>query len=347
MCPTSEEQIQFLVNLQRLLNELLFVASYKFALLLALADLSVENGDDSAATLSISTEAIAEKFVQYYWRQAVPYPAVAGARVLKQNTGRQAAILNKVMRSREQHGDSLTRLMKQRGSWSRLVRRVARVVEGMPLWKLQTVGSERLDFLYKNVHRGRTIELRSGVAFCFRKFHALIVDLVHGAWVRYIRQQNLSILGEATDLNSFFFGSERAVLSAARPTLMEIQHGQCFYCRAALSPASTHVDHFVPWARYPVDLGHNLVLADSRCNAQKSDRLPAYYHLATWVQRNVRHGDQIAEALEKCGVAAQLDVSKRITQWAYAQSEAAGGLTWLRGDEMVPLVEHWRLLLAS
>ena len=41
MQPSSDEQIRFLVNLQRLLDEGLFVASYKFALLLALADLSL------------------------------------------------------------------------------------------------------------------------------------------------------------------------------------------------------------------------------------------------------------------------------------------------------------------
>ena len=36
--PTSDEQIQFMVNIQRLLDEVLFTASYKFALLLTLAD---------------------------------------------------------------------------------------------------------------------------------------------------------------------------------------------------------------------------------------------------------------------------------------------------------------------
>jgi hypothetical protein len=40
MAPTSDEQIQFMVHIQRLLDEGLFTASYKFALLLALADLS-------------------------------------------------------------------------------------------------------------------------------------------------------------------------------------------------------------------------------------------------------------------------------------------------------------------
>ena len=46
MPPTSDEQIRFLANVQRLLDEGSFVASYKFALLVALADLSVERGDD-------------------------------------------------------------------------------------------------------------------------------------------------------------------------------------------------------------------------------------------------------------------------------------------------------------
>ena len=71
MMPPSDEQIRFLVNLQRLLHEGLFVASYKFALLLATSDLSVENGDDSGSPLILTISEIAAKFIQYYWRQAV------------------------------------------------------------------------------------------------------------------------------------------------------------------------------------------------------------------------------------------------------------------------------------
>jgi hypothetical protein len=53
--PAPQEQIQFLINIQRLLDEGLFVASYKFALLLALADLSIETGDNSGDPLSLSS----------------------------------------------------------------------------------------------------------------------------------------------------------------------------------------------------------------------------------------------------------------------------------------------------
>ena len=71
--PTPEEQVRFLRNIQRLLAEGLFVASYKFALLHALADLAVLKGDDTGAPLDLDTKDIAAKFVELYWRQCRPF----------------------------------------------------------------------------------------------------------------------------------------------------------------------------------------------------------------------------------------------------------------------------------
>ena len=42
-----------------------------------------------------------------------------------------------------------------------LVGEVARVVSVMPLWKLQRVGNEVVDFLYPNVRSGRSIRFRA------------------------------------------------------------------------------------------------------------------------------------------------------------------------------------------
>ena len=39
---------------------------------------------------------------------------------------------------------------------------------------------------------------------------------------------------------------------------------------------------------------------------------------------------------EQHGVFAELAASNRVASWAYGQTEAARGLTWLRADEMVP-----------
>ena len=138
--PSANEQIRFLVNLQRILDEGQFVATYKYALLLALADISVESGDDTGAALSIPTTTIAEEFIQLYWRQTVPYPS-AFAQVLQQNTGKQAAIVNAICSARSAHADSLSKLSRSR-SWNKLGRRVAKVVQVMPLWKLQKIGSD-------------------------------------------------------------------------------------------------------------------------------------------------------------------------------------------------------------
>jgi 5-methylcytosine-specific restriction endonuclease McrA len=189
------------------------------------------------------------------------------------------------------------------------------------------------------------IELRPGVAYCFRQFYPLIGDLVRGAWVRYVRQQNLEVLGEATDLSEFLFGSERAALAVLRPILMPLQEGHCFYCPTKLTAVNVHVDHFIPWSRYPVDLGHNFVLADSKCNTQKRDRLPACNHLERWMDRNLRHDAHLTASLRDCGIVADLAASNRVAHWAYSQTAAVGGLTWKTGNEMVLLGAEWQGLL--
>jgi len=57
--PTDHVQVEFLTDIQRLLSEGAFTAPYKFALLLALADIAVETGDDSGAPLQVPLDAIA------------------------------------------------------------------------------------------------------------------------------------------------------------------------------------------------------------------------------------------------------------------------------------------------
>jgi 5-methylcytosine-specific restriction endonuclease McrA len=344
--PAPAEQIRFLTNVQRLLAEGLFTATYKYALIAALADLSVELGDDSGKRLPLSTFAIAEKFVEYYWQHAVPYATANGARVLRQNTGQPTKIITLIEDARRQHGDSLASIMRDGSAWKRLVRKVERVVTVMPLWKLQTVGKEKLDFLYEEAERDGKIELRAGVAYCFRQFYPLIQDVVRSAWLRDVRSLNADLLGEIVDLREFLFGAERKALAVVRPVLMDLQGGKCFYCVQAIRGDGGHIDHFIPWSKYPIDLGHNFVLADIRCNSKKRDRIPHVDHLARWTERNRDHADEIVTAL-KDQLPCDLACSNRIAYWAYEQTETAGGLTWLRGDELFALPPQWRRHLAA
>jgi hypothetical protein len=341
---TPQQEVDFLVQLQRLLTEGQFVATYKFALLMALADLSVEKGRDDASELILSTRELAEKMTRYYWRQCAPYPGEK-VEVFRQNTGREAGIIRMVKEAQQKTRGSLPRFIRQSGEWKKLIGEVDAVVRSMPLWKLQTVGNERLNFLYENLDRGTSITLNPGVAACFRKFYGLVSELVRGSWLRYIRQFNQDVLGNAADLQEFLFGSERADLGVVAPILNEFQSGRCFYCNAPLKRDIAHVDHFIPWSRYPVDLGHNFVLAHEGCNSSKSDRLAAREHLAKWSE-SVKRAELQAE-LDRCEIINDVAVSVRVTQWAYRQSASAGGLTWLKGNVLVGLPEGWEQLLEN
>lgn len=348
--PTSDQQVTFLGNIQRLLAEGSFVATYKHALLLALADLSVELGDDSGSPITLPVSAVAEKFVTYYWRQALPFPSPRGTNdTLRQNTGRQAAIVTLIAAAHERAGGPMSMARaRQHASWPRLIAKVADVVKTMPLWKLQRVGDDVLEFLYPNVTEGDSIELKPGVAFCFRRFHGLIEDLVRGAWVRFVRglKENQRLLGDIADLDEFLFGSDRASLAAYRPILSDVQAGRCLYCLRRVDESAA-IDHFIPWVRYPIDLGHNFVLAHGSCNGSKADRLASVEHLERWCARNATHGEQLDRAFAAANILADRATSIRVTRWAYGQVSATDGLVWVKAEELVPLDARWKEILAA
>ncbi len=341
--PTPENQVQFLRNIQRLLAEGSFVASYKFALIHALADLAVLKGEDTGTPLDLNTKDIAVKFVELYWRQSRPFPVggETNGLVLQQNTGGQAEIISHIMKAQDKCGTSLFRLKQEDSDhWSRLVNKVDKVICEMPLWKLQTVGKEHLNFLYDDLNRASPITLKPGIAFCFRAFYELVRDLIEGAWVRFVQKLNGGKLGGVTDLGTFLFGEERASLEAYHPILFKVQKGNCLYCRKPLS-GKTQVDHFVPWSRYPVDLGHNFVLAHDKCNNAKSDFLAAENHLAAWVERNREHRDELDAQLVAAALPCDLRATVRIARWVYQQTENAHGQVWVTEKVLRHLGPNW------
>jgi 5-methylcytosine-specific restriction endonuclease McrA len=217
---------------------------------------------------------------------------------------------------------------------------VDQVVCKMPLWKLQTVGDERLEFLYENLDRGNRITLKLGVSYCFHTFYELVRDLIEGAWVRFVQKLNANRLGSATDLGTFLFGEERASLEAYRPILLDVQKGDCLYCRRPLS-GKTQVDHFIPWSRYPADLGHNFVLAHDRCNKAKSDHLAAEVHRSAWAERNRAHRTELDARLLEASLPCDLTSAVQIARWVYQQTEKANAQVWVGEKVLRHLSPGW------
>ena len=107
------------------------------------------------------------------------------------------------------------------------------------------------------------------------------------------------------------------------------------------------VDHFVPWSRYPTDLGHNFVLAHPACNNAKSDHIAADEHLGAWITQNREYGAEIDERLAAAAMPHDLAASVRIAEWAYEQTERANGQVWVAKDLFRHLGPEWRELLVA
>lgn len=349
--PSAEDQVAFLGKIERLLSEGQFAATYKYALLVALADLAVEYGSDENDTLDLPVRAIAEKFIELYWRQGAPYGDSIGDgdySILLQNAGRQASIIGLVDSLRRAHG-TLSRARRSH-EWPRAVTETVRLLQTMPLWRLQVLRSERLEFLYeKSPSRGQ-IRLKHGVAANLRRFHGMIVRLAQTEWLHFIQAlpANARLLGPTADLGQFLFGAERSALFKIAEPLAEAQSGRCLYCQRAVRTGEIeHIDHFVPWSRYPRDLAHNLVLAHAQCNRDKGDLLAAETHLERWIRRNEDRGNAIGEAGVESSLIVDLSTTIGVARWAYAHGQRLHARTWLHGDAVEPLTGRWRTLLEA
>jgi hypothetical protein len=227
--------------------------------------------------------------------------------------------------------------------WDALVARVAGIVREMPLWKLQTVGGEVDEFLYRRAeYRDGAIRLQPGVPHAFRALHGLIVDAIRGAWMRQIGRiaANRALLGDG-DLAEFLFGAERRNLAAFCRLLREHQRGVCLYCGTAIRDGGD-VDHFIAWSRYPADLGHNLVLAHRGCNANKRDFLAHPRHVESWYQSHIERADELTERCVATQLPYDLERTRAVAWWAYEQGERAGAHAWIRANEFERLGGSWR-----
>ena len=103
--PSAQEQLDFLTKIQRLFNESDFSSTYKYALLISLADLAVELGKDDNSPLELTNRQIAERFIELYWQQTTPYKTSEANQsgILFQNNGSQAAIIKAIHDFRQQN----------------------------------------------------------------------------------------------------------------------------------------------------------------------------------------------------------------------------------------------------
>ena len=182
--PLPAEQVLFLTNVQRFLPDGLFTPTYKCALISAFADLSLDLGDDSGHALSLSTFAIAEKFIEYYWDDASPYTAALGIGTPRQKPGSELKFMALLRQARTAGTESLQSLRLNAPGWRRLVKKMEAVVKHDAISNVQTADQDSMNCLYWRGPDEKIIQLPPGVAYCFRRFYLLIGHAVRSPSMR-------------------------------------------------------------------------------------------------------------------------------------------------------------------
>ncbi len=331
--PSAEDQLDFLAKIQRLFNESDFSSTYKYALLISLADLAIELGKDDNSELELTNRQIAERFIELYWQQSSPYKTSKAndSGVLYQNHGTQAAIIKAIQAFRDENSFNSPNAAKHSKEYKKLVTVVAGTVAKQPINYLQNVGGGALPFLYER--NTSSITLKKGAAYCLRRFQPLIQQLARSRWTDYIKKnaKNIPILGEKDDLCSFLFETSRKTLALVCKELKALYGRKCFYCNKATS--ELEVDHFIPFSLYPRDLMHNFVLACSSCNRSKSDSLGAKAHLDKWAKAVKKNDEAITQIGGTVGVVTNLETSLSIAQWSYSAASGGQASRWIKAGQ--------------
>ncbi len=330
--PSADEQLVFLSTLQRLFAEGDFAATYKYALLMALADLAVESGRDDGDSLHLSNHQIAERFIQLYWGHTVPYGGTNGedVGVLCQNNGTQAAVISGIVDFRLRQGVNTHAQARRQATYPALVKKVANTVSAQPLKYMQNLGGGTEMFLYTR-HSGG-ISLLPGVSYCLRRFYPLIQQLCRHHWIDHIKRnkRNATLIG-ADDLESFLFETPRQSLVVIAKGLKKIEGERCFYCGHRLS-SEVDVDHYIPFSLYPRDLAHNFVLSHPSCNRSKSATLAGKDHLARWIRRLEQHNDALSELGMEAGASTDAYTCLQVAAWGYNGAYETRSHAWISAN---------------
>ncbi len=348
--------VGFAERLISLLERTSVVATYKYAVVIALMDLCMEaTGKDAIPRSHVTTRQVAEKVIELYWPQTRTYPASNAPRVLRQNTGKQARILSDILAFRSTLPDQSMSLHRARleapVAYQRLVHRVEWTLILMPLPRVQKVRGGEEPILYHiqwdtDIERKKRdvtayqrgeespfdnrILLKPGVPEYLVRLNLLLRPLIFRNWAALVARVNRDLIEEAT-LEEFLFGKSRVSLGPVAPLLRDIQNGACFYCGKTFG-RRLEVDHFIPWSRYPDNGIENLVAAHARCNRKKRDFLADTEHLARWTARNTP-GSPGARALLSAA---------RETRWE-SHAEQTFGVARSIYLNLLPGVKLWRL----
>lgn len=341
--PTPAEQLKLLKNIQKILYLGAFTSTYKFALLITLTRLSVEQGDIGKGAIILKFKDIAEKFIELYWQQTTPYKFLQSELEANNNSvypfilfhlkekNKQATIVRMIAESRDQFR-TIGALKNNQVEWETILNKIIIQIKKHPIKLLQNIGSENMEFIYRieEMDKG-CMKLLPKAGYCLQQFHEIIEELCIKRWIDFLRtnKNNHIVFDEDIhNLESFLFRPDRSALKEVGKILLYIQNQQCFYCGKNINTKTMRVDHFIPWSMYASDTIHNFVLADELCNSKKNNYLADIKFYEKWKNRNQDDGNQMHQKLKDLGIKSDIRKSNNVANWAYRYAKENRYIFW-------------------
>lgn len=330
--PSGDDQLVFLTKMQRLFDRGSFTSTYKYALVIALADLCVEREADADGSLRIELSDIADRVIDLFWDQVAPF----GEGRLEQSAGHPGAIIAAIRTFRDETALATAYAARRDPRYAQTRSEVRRILADQPVTYLQNFDGGADRFLFEPP-TGGVLVLKSGVAWCMRRFHGLVTALARAGWVAKVKAlpANRPLLGDRADVEDFLFAPRRANLVAFGAALRAIDGPLCHYCGTRVDAAD--IDHFIPFSLYRRDIAHNLVRAHPACNRSKSNALAGARHLDAWLDRLHHRGDAIGDLGLAFGLAVEPATLLAVARWAYANAQMAGATVWNGRDDFAPI----------
>ncbi|MXZ94075.1 MAG: hypothetical protein F4W68_04115 [Cenarchaeum sp. SB0661_bin_35] len=263
--------------------------TYKFALARAILDHC-----QSSASLNVSYEYLAERFLKYYWHQICKYHIRQDFHTIK-----KAAVVTIIQNIFKEPPGSFDLCRKE--DVTRAIDLIQKRVFGHARQKTSIVVHK-----FQNIRVGRhvveqrsfyepddnmqMIRLTPQAHDFFRLNGHILYKSVFFEWAKFLERVNgsLPMLLSKVEQDNI----KRRGLVLYRNKYLQYTD-ECFYCKNMLKGGHTEVDHLIPWSYIFEDEAWNLVLACHECNHKKSNSLPQEEFLSDLVKRNEKEQHNI------------------------------------------------------
>lgn len=286
-------------------------STYKYGLIKSILDNLFNLADADSDVISLSFDAIFEKFAVNYWNLVSKY----NLKQMRPDGKSEFSGIEKIIKDviAKNNATSLLEYDSLDDSSKKII--VSKVKDTCKKNVIGALYENFEGYLYGfNLSQGQIWMSRNSYEFCL-KYKYEIEKLNYYAWAKFLESINDdTVLIRVLDKLEISTPQRNDLSMYRRILAEEFEQNTCFYCGSPLSGIA-HVDHFIPWSFIKDDKLWNMVLACPKCNIKKNNKIPEKRFLIDIQQRNTEYGEK-SELISREFIGYNEDLLGRV--WRYS-----------------------------